>query len=75
MQDAINLALEGTDDFINANPDLNRYVATFGNSEPEQTGDWVPILEFPGGTVGVRLISTFNAARVYIGGGPYPFNF
>jgi len=37
MQDAIRIALEGSSDFINVIPNFNRYVATFGNSEPEQT--------------------------------------
>ncbi|CAC5424958.1 TCTN1_3 [Mytilus coruscus] len=50
MQQAINIALEGSSDYVNVEPIKNRYVATFGNSEPEQTGDWVPILQFPAGT-------------------------
>jgi hypothetical protein len=45
MQDAIKIALEGSSDFINVIPNFNRYVATFGNAKPEQTGDWVEILQ------------------------------
>lgn len=56
MQQIINVALEGSDDYVNVEPIKNRYVATFGNSEPEQTGDWVPILQFPAGTTGASPV-------------------
>ncbi|XP_076116291.1 tectonic-1-like isoform X1 [Mytilus galloprovincialis] len=60
MQQMINVALEGSDDYVNVEPIKNRYVATFGNSEPEQTGDWVPILQFPAGTTGASPVQNLD---------------
>ncbi|XP_063398694.1 tectonic-1-like isoform X4 [Mytilus trossulus] len=60
MQQIINVALEGSDDYVNTEPIKNRYVATFGNSEPEQTGDWVPILQFPAGTTGASPVQNLD---------------
>ncbi|VDI77877.1 tectonic-1/3 [Mytilus galloprovincialis] len=60
MQQIINVALEGSDDYVNVEPIKNRYVATFGNSEPEQTGDWVPILQFPAGTTGASPVQNLD---------------